>query len=1496
MAKRKLSESEQASFRPSTSRRLTSPEMAGFTEDPAPEEGVPLTRRISELPGQALTAMQDVSLGRLREVMGLQGGRSPAQIAASVFSPTGMVTAPMELAALAGKLGGRAAGGPTPAHVLAGRYMQAVDPLAGGSRSEQVFEEEPVLQAAYRGGEAIGHPAFAGAQFGAQLAANVPDVLAGAGAAARELPGLARQPLTRIAQKTVMGGAVGAGIGGGGAFLGAPEGQRGEEGFQAATSPWSIALGAVPGALGEAGLQLARRRQQRLAAQQQAAAEVSAATLQPPIQDMAPASAPQTKRGPMPLTRGMELTSPGKRRPADLVLTQPGEAPRGWGEPPTVVGGPVPTGVHRLMIADVEAAADRFMAELGQRTPEERELQAARRREFARAGRQTVPGAGGPSSGPPTKVEGVSTPTPRGNEPAATPHSEAASAALPSRMELDPVGYERTALTPGKKAKRSRQKAVTVTERPPDFEGYEPTLATADYGTPQYAQRSIDDILNRRQSAGTERLVRPDLEVAAGMQREKVRAEESAYFSERLDRTVPAGLVDESARAIKSGDFGGVPRGGAGGPGDHAARIAFLQARLAEGSTQPGRPGFESVTLAKVRTDDPIGNRRGEGPPRLPPEQLTAVATPDRLDQLREASRAVEAEVRLEPRTVEAPAEVVPPFPRQLEAAPPEALQAVVDAQQMAQRWLRREQGWWEKLRRFAALPEQRAAARGYGDVADAVRSWESAARLQDVQVGRLFPVLRAIEKKFSPQMQQRIKQFVAQSVSPERLGTERRIPVEALPAEWRALFEAGVEQNNLFRDQLAYKGYFSPAQIARMVDMDTKGVAWLHRDYRLFQQRGYQPRNSSMQRAIDFFTREGLPADQAAAQVVSLLSSFGEGTAETRWRQSQLNRGILKPRKDVPPELREVMGEIHNPAFAVAVSMSEVERLWRQSKVSETFTAPEARGRVWDEAFSPAMHHTPIPGEVNGSRFEAKRTYGEFAGKYLAPELYEAVMQAPTPAVQNVVNQALAHFAQVFKFSKIGLSPISWMRDAVSNFTSMAAAGLPLWNYRLTPRLRQAWKAIGAYNENFLTPLKGPESVTDGAWVQKAYEYGALRPGLGAEFAGGSRARALAAKFLKDPRQGFFGMLEKLWAEGQIGVARLGEVRELADMVPRLAVFIEQVSKGRERLGLDMPTAYARAARLVNENFISAGNIGHGMRNLSRQAGFIAPFMSWHADNIRVHSNWVRNAGRGFGPGGVLSGQGSAQAFNVATHYALIAGLSTALARAFGLTDADQAAGEAALRTGWQRYNPFRVWLPGRDAKGRLRAVALGAVMPTAVFAQGGQDNWLSRVAGNTLRGFVSSTPNEDAVNRGLALIGMGEDDFKPRDPLPGESPTAALRAGWQYIEPGLVRDVRNVLRRTEMTRGLGRFEETLTPGQAASRFTPFPVEPVGSFSSTGARQQERVGLGKTQGQQRLIGKLPLTGEEKAPLRSASREELGKVRGKSTQRSKAGVTKQKSR
>lgn len=917
------------------------------------------------------------------------------------------------------------------------------------------------------------------------------------------------------------------------------------------------------------------------------------------------------------------------------------------------------------------------------------------------------------------------------------------------------------------------------------------------------------------------------------------------------------------------------------------------------------RPEEAQAVAAAFRQE--IADRVAAGFDPLPKGKLSAGVDPEAA---KVASVRAQAQAARDPRTVpqpppmppEGPRAAVPDAPPGVPVTPRQAAEATPDdikaAASMWDRLLRQERSPLAEAYKQLVGPEFRKAPEM---VTAAIRSWQAQHTMQNLQIARGYRTFEGLLQKLERQRPGTKAQVEAWVEAHRTARKDAELPpIEALPAEVRDLFQQSVRRNmeNALEVAKALEGTpTGQAFAAKLLKDLQRGRYWIHREYLArLAGRDYTPPAEVMQKALDFVVEEArangkpISPEQAVSELWGLLDTPG-ATPVQRWTTSRLNGEVLKRRTEMPGPLRRLLGELNDGALNLAITNAEGERLARAMRVSGTFTEPRFKGQVWDDQASPGMFITPVPDDP--------LAFGKFAGKYLHPALWAAVMEAPRPAVRNFVLQGLGSIAKwmggVNKTAATLLSHNTWASNWISNIVYATAAGLPPWSPSFAPRLVQSARAMAAFGKTLGSSkvplevkgpnaLKGAISPGEARWMQMALEDGAVRPGQGGEV-GGSEAAAIARTIL-DRGGDHWPLFTALADKARQATGRLGTYYDALDNHWRLATYIHQVEKA-VAAGQPLDVARARASAIVNQNFASAGTAPPAVKDASRYTGVFAPFMTFAADNVRVVGGWVKNAH-----------QDPGRTFNLLALHGALAGLAAAARYSSGMTDAEVAGAEASMGFGVKERRPGRIWLPWRDGKGRAWAIDLTNLTPLGMFVKGDpENNLLTRAALNTFHGMVDGGGLEGESKRLLSLVGLEKQQREQRV-LPGQGWQKLLEDTWEYHQPGTIRVVKDALRRAEVGQMLQQSqsplsqlvgqvigqrrptEEPYTPEQAALRaLTPFYPEPVGNISATGVRQA--LTAQRTQAKTAIKDAMRgggLTPAQRPAIIKAAREDLAKV------------------
>lgn len=765
-----------------------------------------------------------------------------------------------------------------------------------------------------------------------------------------------------------------------------------------------------------------------------------------------------------------------------------------------------------------------------------------------------------------------------------------------------------------------------------------------------------------------------------------------------------------------------------------------------------------------------------------------------------------------------------------------------------------------ERFKKQLGLPEFRGSA----TLGHAIRSVNASRVLGDVQMQRLYPALERTLKALSPQERASAQKVIV--ALRDRKGTVA--DVARLPEAFKNLFSQVQSEQQAQLVELAKGGYFGPAELSTIAKNMAAGQLHLHRSYQAFYARkSWSPPEDAVAEAAQYIAREAkLDPVQATARVRALVKTAAEGGGFKNVQQlagAFRDAGLLK-RRVLPSELRNLLGVVNDPAFIVADTASKMSSMYHLMQRTRAIVAPELEGQTWSRRWVQGMDERPLWVEALGTA-ENKRLFGELAGKYVPPAMRQAMLDVPTPLVENFARDALRKMTGWFSTSKVLTSPVTWARNLLSNGLYLSASGVPMTRQ---PKLMvKAFGALLAARKNVSGMSASPSD-----WVQMALEDGALRPGRGTDF-GGSEARAIAERVLKGAPEGLPGIADQLYRGVEAARLKLGSTYELFDSAARLAAYMHHVEAGRVRLQLKPMEARAHASHIVNRYFATGAGVAPIFRELSRSSLGLAPFIGWHVDNLRVAKNITADTMKGdFGSLIRTAGWSAApMLMAVCSRYAQ------------GITDQDVAAGERALKGSWRDRNAFHDWVPVRGKDGRLTyAISFDGLNPMALFFRGAPEQSLpKRIAASVVQGMTQSGALEPWVDTKLAELGIAPKQYEP-EMLPGQEGFAAGQAIASYLEPALMRQFRTVARKAQLAgvEPLRANEEPQGLGEAfATTFSPLSVEKVGSRTEVAAQKQRAGAAADLRDAAKQMKRLP-DPSERQRVRDAILERVRAIRG----------------
>lgn len=384
----------------------------------------------------------------------------------------------------------------------------------------------------------------------------------------------------------------------------------------------------------------------------------------------------------------------------------------------------------------------------------------------------------------------------------------------------------------------------------------------------------------------------------------------------------------------------------------------------------------------------------------------------------------------------------------------------------------------------------------------------------------------------------------------------------------------------------------------------------------------------------------------------------------------------ILKGRKDIPPELRALWGEVEDPIANYTNSVGKMSHLLTSHAFLERVAREGAGKFFFDE---PTGDHVVTFADSADSRL------APLAGKFTTPEIKAAFEEVF--AKENVSKpmewymKALA-FA---KFSKVVVSHVGQIRNFLGNIGFAVANG----HFRLAK-----------FPESLAAVARDTPAARD--YWRKLTELGIVGEGLHYRDLQQTMADAMG-----DKRGTVADTLLGRVYRGSLKRAEL--MYHYGDSVWKVYAFENEVAD-YIRAGKTRAEAEAIAAPIVRDQNPTYSKIASGLKAL-RRAPFVAPFLSFQAEVVRTTKNTIKQAWaelRDANP--KVRAIGAKRLAGVMLAATMPAALAAASAAMFGVDDEEEKAVRRFLPD-YQKESSLAY--VGRDEKGRVKYFDLSRTDP---------------------------------------------------------------------------------------------------------------------------------------------------------------------------------------
>lgn len=180
------------------------------------------------------------------------------------------------------------------------------------------------------------------------------------------------------------------------------------------------------------------------------------------------------------------------------------------------------------------------------------------------------------------------------------------------------------------------------------------------------------------------------------------------------------------------------------------------------------------------------------------------------------------------------------------------------------------------------------------------------------------------------------------------------------------------------------------PTKELKEIIQDNMGK-YMRRSYRLFEDGTYKPDDNVRASARGFLTKQNLkngfnPEEAESLADAQILDILGESNLEDRTyfdAVNKINKDILKQRKEIPEEIRNLMGEIKEPTDNIVLTVSKM------AEMTETYRYLDSLAKHGKDKYIFASTNNP-----NIDMFNSKitGTNSSLDGMYTTPEILTSI------------------------------------------------------------------------------------------------------------------------------------------------------------------------------------------------------------------------------------------------------------------------------------------------------------------------------------------------------------------------------------------------------------------------------------------------------------------------------------------------------------------------
>lgn len=571
----------------------------------------------------------------------------------------------------------------------------------------------------------------------------------------------------------------------------------------------------------------------------------------------------------------------------------------------------------------------------------------------------------------------------------------------------------------------------------------------------------------------------------------------------------------------------------------------------------------------------------------------------------------------------------------------------------------------------------------------------------------------------------------------------------------------------------------------------------YVHRSYRAFDDPQWFKKvptevlNAARRYLGDGYLEQGSsPAEARRLADVAINEILKNGTAydsmEAFIAEGKLGAkdlSVLMRRKDVPPEIRALLGEYTDPRVNFAKSATKMGRLIWNQRFLDRVRDIGMGSFLFEGRNRPASATAQLAAEGSD-------TLAPLNGLWTFPEVAQAFTDALGKEQMGALYRAIVRMNGMVKYGKTVLSPTTAMRNWQSAmFFSLANGHFDL---------REAKKGWIAFREQVAQNAKGDQL----AYLRRLKELGVV---YDAPYAGEM------ARYIQDAR------LEEL-LEGKSGKA-LHLLRKMNQTAQGFYSFgddfwkiigFENEKAALVKAGITPAQAEAMAAERIRNTYPTYSMVGRGVKWLSRFP-LVGTFVSFPAEIVRTSANMLQLTAADLrsdkaGIRAIGRKRAAGLALVSAGFYAL-----SALTKAMVGVGDDEEEALRDLAPPWQKNSTFLY--TGRDAKGQLRYFDMSFLDPygywkrpiTAMMRNQPWEDAAASAVGDMLSPFLGTDISAGAIFEVMAnKKGSGGRVYSPNgDPL--DQTTDIANHLRKALQPGFVGNAERLVLAAKGTRREG-------------------------------------------------------------------------------------------